>query len=142
MGGSVDKLLLPLGTGPDVVMVQEHKLLPHQIPGIVRRLLKLGWHGVWHPALKTGDHVASKSGGVAILVKTSVLIVRSTMPSTHRQIHAVVPWSRRRSLHLFCVHLYDASYSQRSQLNKPVLTRVQGAIQEIGRVLWALGGDS
>merc|ERR1712026_272979 len=133
MGGSVDKLLLVLPKEPRVIMAQEHKLLPHQIPGVMKRLLKLGWHGVWHPALKTGDHVASKSGGVAILVRTSVLIVRSAMPSTHRQIHAVVPWSRKRSLHLFCVHLYDASYSQRSQSNKPVLNRVQGAIQEIGR---------
>ena len=99
-----------LAKEPDVIMVQEHKLLGHQIPGIMTRLLKMGWHGIWHPVHKTGDHVASKSGGVAILVRTHVLIVKSPMESYHRLLHAIIPWSKKRSLHVLNVHLYDTSY--------------------------------
>ena len=37
LGGSVDKLFLLLEKDLDVILLQEHKLLEHQIPGIMKK---------------------------------------------------------------------------------------------------------
>ena len=53
--------------GVDVICIQEHRLLSHQIPAASGWARQHRWKGIFHPARATS--ASSSSGGVAVLVR-------------------------------------------------------------------------
>ena len=141
VGGSTDKLVQLLQHEVDINLVQEHRLTVDMLPGVVKRLSKLGWHGVWSPADITGEHAHARSGGVAVLVPRHVLISQGCEQATARCIRATIPLTRTKSVHVFSVYAYDAGYANRDVLNGTLFSDIQATLAMTGRIPWAVGGD-
>eukprot|EP00972_Heterocapsa_arctica_P006836 999414-Heterocapsa_arctica.AAC.1 len=63
-----------------------------------------GWQGVWEPAVvteKNNDGVTGRSGGVAILTWTGILLLNSDFEADYRLVGATIGWGRKRSIHIF-----------------------------------------
>ena len=70
-----------------------------------------------------------------------ILITQGVDAPSHRHLHAYTQWARKRSLHLFNVYAYGASYPDRLEQNAAIYQRVQAELAQLGRVPWILGGD-
>ena len=64
----------------NVVMIQEHKLLPHQLDAANAQAMALGWTAIWASATRTKKGGAS--GGLAILARRGVGIRRDEFDTT------------------------------------------------------------
>ena len=83
----------------------------------------------------------ARSGGVAIIVPSHILITQGVDVPSHRHLHAYIQWSRTRLLHLFNVYAFDVSYPDRLEQNAAIYQRIQTELAQLGRVPWILGGD-
>ena len=81
------------------------------------------------------------SGGVAIIVPKGLPIFRGPSEYSHRWIRASVPWTRTKSLQVFCVYGADKGHISALKENRILFKQISAELHALGRVPFALGGD-
>ena len=122
-------------------MIQEHKMDEKQILSLSKACLAKGWRGVWTPAATTGDHHLSRSGGLAILVPSWLLLTQGKEAMTHRYLRASIPWTRRKQIHLFNLYAFDIGQDDRETQNGALYDYTQSILAQLGPVPWVLAAD-
>lgn len=120
---------------PDVVLLQEVRSLPEQLPEAWQD--PVGWHVHWHPAKKKGY------AGTAILSRFPMKIVSTGLDQQEDQegrvVHALI-----EGIHVICAYLPSGSSGEERQQEKdrwltdalPWLTRLARKKQPV-----VIGGD-
>ena len=137
VGGSKEALSNAFQAKAQVLLVQEHRLIGPDIPGMQALAAMAGWHGVWDAATKT--FAKGRSGGTAVLVRKPLIIQRG--PRIPRGTLAAIAWTRRAYIHVGSVYGAHQGHPSRATENHRLFTGLQEHLAAIGRVPWLLGGD-
>ena len=76
----------------EILLIQETKLTKDKVSGKQLHGYKMGWQGVWEPALSTEK--GGISGGIATLVRQPIRITRAMTQGTHRVHRVSTQWTR------------------------------------------------
>ena len=138
MGGSRLALEWALQQEIHILLIQEHKGTKEKVAAYQTLAIKHKWNGVWTPALETS--ATGRSGGVAILARDPILVVKGNGDYDHRWVSAVIPYTRTRAMHIHCIYGWDRSYEDDGR-NAVLGERIQEHITRNGRIPYIVGGD-
>jgi len=99
VGGSRTAIVHALHQPGMILLLQEHRHLGPGLQGLQLLARQAGWHGLWDPAVTSGDQ--GRSGGTAVLIRRPMQIHRGS--TLDRCTHATVPWTRTQRLRIVSV---------------------------------------
>ena len=137
VNGSREAMLNAFAEDGSILLIQEHRLLGCDLPGMQAIAHKAGWHGVWDAATRT--LLRGRSGGTAVLTRLPGLIFRGH--KVHRTTTAIIPWTRHTAMHLVAVYGAHSLHHDRDAENGRMLDEIQEHLAVIGRVPWICAGD-
>ena len=123
-GGGREALERALEQDVQILMIQEHRLIEGPLASAQVKAIGKGWQGVWQPALSTGKH--GRSGGVAMLIRQPVLMIKGGGDYNHIWHRVMVQWTRRTKIHIINVYRKEGKTVEDDEQNH----KLQGKIQE------------
>ena len=113
VNGCREAMLNAFAEAASILLVQEHRLVAADLPGMQAIAHKAGWHGIWDEAKRT--LLRGRSGGTAVLTRIPALIYRGH--NVHRATTAIIPWTRHTAMHIIAVYGAHSVHTDRHAEN-------------------------